>query len=123
MKRSGFQTMMRLLAGVLVCGLVMIALGGCNRQISRLTIVSVKNVDISRTHERTAQNKSERDSRTWILFLPLRRQPTVERVLEKLLNKNATDYATNAKITSGGWSLILLSRGYVRVQGDLWSAK
>lgn len=123
MKGGGFETMLRIITMCVLVFLIIITILGCNRQVSRLSIASTENVDISRTHERIAENKTEREGRIWILFLPLRRQPTVERSLRKLLSKNAADYATNVKVTEGGWSLILISRGYARVQGDLWAAK
>ena len=66
--------------------------------------------------------KAERDSRAWLLFIPLGGKPTIDAAMNKMLEKNDGDFATNVKILDGGWSIIVFSYGSITVEGDVWKA-
>ena len=110
------------LAGVLAA-LALLVSSGC-AQVSRMTIASTKNVDLSASSEKTGERKSASNSRLWILFIPFGRMPNFDRAMDRAIKKGKGDFLTNVRVKQGGWSIIgLVSFGSVSVEGDVWRTK
>jgi hypothetical protein len=97
-------------------------LSGCAESIANLTIVSTKTTDFSAPHERAASQASASDGRMWITILPLGGAPSIDAAINELLQKYNGDYLTDAHITDGGWTLLLISGGSISVKADVWKA-
>lgn len=107
----------------LVCALAVLALlvgSGC-AQVSRMTVASTKNVDLSAGSEKTGERKSASNSRLWILFIPFGRAPNFDRAMSRAIDRGKGDFLTNVRVRQGGWSIIgLVSYEWVDVRGDVW---
>ena len=93
---------------------------GCTTTVDGITLLSTRNVDMSGQHEPAGERLSRSDGRLWLLFIPLGGAPSPKEATTELLEANHADYLKNAEVTSGGWSLIVLSYGWFSVEGDPW---
>jgi hypothetical protein len=118
------ETLMRIPR--LACALVALALlvgTGC-AQVSKMTVASTKNVDMSAGAEKTGERKSASNSRLWILFIPFGRAPNFDRAMDRAIARGKGDFLTNVQVKQGGWSIIgLVSYGWVHAEGDVWRSK
>ena len=104
--------------------LVVIALlaAGCTVRQTGFTVLSTKHVELSRIDLKetdVARKQSGRDSRLWILFIPLAGNPTLENAVNDCLESGKGDFIINPIVDSSWWSLILFSYGSWYVEGDV----
>ena len=103
--------------------LVVILLGfGCSVRQTGFTVISTKNVELSRVdlkETRVVRNQTGRDSRLWLLFIPLSGNPKLEDAVDMCLKDGDGDFIINPVITSRGWSLLLFSYGSWHIRGDV----
>ena len=74
-------------------------------------------VDLKET--RLVRNRTGRDSRLWLLFIPLSGNPKLEDAVDMCLKDGDGDFIINPIITSRGWSLLLFSYGSWHIRGDV----
>jgi hypothetical protein len=97
----------------------LLGLVGCSSKVASITVFSTRNVDMSYPHKRMEREKAE-DGRLWLLFLPLGGTPSGLQAANEILESTDADYLTNVEVTEGGWSLLAISRGWVKVEADPW---
>jgi hypothetical protein len=95
---------------------------GCSTTLANLDVVSTKTTDFAQPHYRSASQASDTDGRLWIAILPLGGAPSIDKVINNLLEKYNGDYLTDAKVSETWWSLLLVSYGSIDVKGDVWTA-
>jgi hypothetical protein len=103
----------------LALSLLAIVALGCTSTVASVTIFSTRNVEMSQPHDRL-ERATERDSRLWLLFLPLGREPSGLRAAMDMIEDENADYLTNIEVTEGGWSLLAVSYGWVKIEADPW---
>ena len=107
--------------------LVVVLLGfGCTTRQKGFTIISTKNVELSRAdlnETRVVRNVTGMDSRFWFLFIPLSGNPTLEDAVDMCLKHGDGDYIINPKVRSTGFSLILFSYGSWYIKGDVGNSR
>jgi hypothetical protein len=99
---------------------------GCTVRQTGFTLMSTKNVDLSRLASPDAQfarNVECKDSRLWFLFIPLAGNPTLENAVNECLEEANGDYMVSPRIDSTGWSILLFSYGSWHVNGDVGNSK
>ena len=107
----------------LIIILVVVLFGfGCSVRQTGFTVISTKNVELSRVdlkETRLVRNRTGRDSRLWLLFIPLSGNPKLEDAVDMCLKDGDGDFIINPIITSRGWSLLLFSYGSWHIRGDV----
>lgn len=103
--------------------LMIISLGiGCTVRQANFTLLSTKNVEISRVDLKRIQlvrNQEASDGRLWFLFIPLAGEPTLEDATDKCLENGGGDFMTSAVVSTSWWSILLFSYGSWNVKGDV----
>lgn len=97
-------------------------LAGCVTDHGAMTLLSSKNVELSRVdlkHVPFTRNVRASDGRLWFLFIPLGRSPTIGRAVDECLLTGSGDFMTSARVTSFWWSILLVSWESYRVEGDV----
>lgn len=97
-------------------------LAGCVTDHGAMTLLSSKNVELSRVdlkHVPFTRNVRASDGRLWFLFIPLGRSPTIGRAVDECLITGSGDFMTSARVTSLSWSILLFSWESYRVAGDV----
>lgn len=106
----------------IVFGIVLLCFG-CSVQQRGFTVLSTKHVELSRIdleETNVVRNQSGRDSRLWILFIPLSGNPTLENAVNECLENGKGDFIINPVVRSTGWSFFLLfSYGSWHIEGDV----
>lgn len=106
-----------IVVGIIVCFF------GCTVRQTGFTVISTKNVELSRIdlkETNVVRNQSGRDSRLWILFIPLSGNPTLENAVNECLENGKGDFIINPVVRSTGWSFFLLfSFGSWHITGDV----
>ena len=92
---------------------------GCSTHVAKLTVLSTRQVELSRPHDRL-DRVSETDRRLWLLFLPLGGAPNGLDAAARILEEQKADYLTDVEVTEGGWTLLAISSGWVSVEADPW---
>ena len=111
---------MRMRVGISILSVMLIAMAtGCTSHVGKVTIFSTRNVEMSQPHERLPRAK-ESDDRLWLVFIPLGASPSGLRAATDLVEDQNADYLTNVEVTEGGWSLLVISHGWVTVEADPW---
>jgi hypothetical protein len=102
---------------------VVAALGfGCSVRQTGFTVISTKNVELSRIdlkETNVVRNQTGRDSRLWLLFIPLSGNPKLEDAVNMCLKNGKGDFIINPIVRSTGWSLLLFSYGSWQIKGDV----
>ena len=73
----------------------LLTVAGCRTEQARFTLVSTKNVEISRVdlkHAPIDRNCHESDGRLWFLFIPLGSAPTIDRAMDSCLKQGGGVY-------------------------------
>ena len=99
---------------------------GCSVRQTGFTVLSTKHVELSRIDLKetdVARNQKGRDSRLWILFIPLSGNPTLENAVNDCLESGKGDFIINPIVDSSWWSLILFSYGSWHVEGDVGNSQ
>ena len=94
---------------------------GCSTRIAEFSVVSTKNVELSRIDVKKANvaHNVTGESRVYsILFIPTG-TPTIQEAVDDALRHGGGDIMTSAKIDAGGWSLLLFGTSYVSATGDV----
>ena len=95
---------------------------GCSLRQTGFTIISTKNVELSSIdlkETNVVRNQSGRDSRLWLLFIPLSGNPKLEDAVNECLENGKGDFIINPVVRSTGWSLLLFSYGGWHITGDV----
>ncbi len=95
---------------------------GCTIRHADFTVLSNKNVEISRVDLKRIQlvrNQEGRDGRLWFLIFPLGMSPTLEEAVDQCLEDGGGDFMTSAVISRKWWSFILFSYGAWYIKGDV----
>lgn len=102
---------------------VVAALGfGCSVRQTGFTVISTKNVELSRIdlkETNVVRNQTGKDSRLWLLFIPLSGNPKLEDAVNMCLKNGEGDFIINPIVRSTGWSLLLFSYGSWHIKGDV----
>jgi hypothetical protein len=110
MKKIGFVFLVALLAA------------GCTVRQANFTLLSTKNVELSRVDLKKidlVRNRDGSSSRFWFLFIPFGGQPTLEDAVDDCLENGGGDFMTSGVLYTNDWSLLLFSYGSWKVQGDV----
>ena len=106
-----------------VFGLVcLVGLSACRSEEGRFTILSTKNVELSRIDlKRVSVQRgiTASEGRLWFLFIPFGGSPSVLRLSDECLSKGRGDFMVNARLDSFGWTCLLFSWGSLEVTGDV----
>ena len=96
---------------------------GCGGRIAQFTVVSNKNVELSRVDlKKTPPVRDVKGESTqwWILSLiPLGGSPTIEDAMNDCLAKGGGDLMTSAEVSEDHWSALLLGKRTIEVKGDV----
>jgi len=107
--------------GILL-GIVLLCFG-CSVHQRGFTVISTKHVELSKIdlkETNLVRNQSGRDSRLWLLFIPLSGNPTLEHAVNECLENGKGDFIINPVVRSTGWSFFLLfSYGSWHITGDV----
>ena len=98
-------------------------LAGCGGRIAQFTVVSNKNVELSRVDlKKTPPVRDVKGESTqwWILSLiPLGGSPTIEDAMNDCLAKGGGDLMTSAEVNEDHWSILLVGKRTIEVKGDV----
>lgn len=114
--------LIRLLLGALVGLGLAVTAGGCSTIVGRFSILSTKNVELSRVDLKEIglqRNVEGSDGRVWFLFIPLGFSPTVEAAADRVLEHGRGDFMVSARVEFFFWSFFLFSYESYRVYGDV----
>ncbi len=108
---------------VAVVVLVVTALG-CTRRMGDLALVSTRTPQYERMASTPlVRNVEGKDSRAWILFIPMDGSPNAAEAVDRALDTAQGDFMVNARFYSTGWSILLFSYGANYVVGDVGNSK
>ena len=102
--------------------LIVMLASGCTVRQTGFTVISTKNVELSRVDLKqhpVVRNQEAWDNRLWFLFIPLGGNPKLEDAVNDCLEKGHGDFMIKPVITSTGWSILLFSYGSWHVKGDI----
>lgn len=105
----------------ILLGIVLLCFG-CSVRQTGFTVISTKNVELSRIdlkETNVVRNQIGRDSRLWLLFIPLSGNPKLEDAVNMCLKNGKGDFIINPIVRSTGWSLLLFSYGSWHITGDV----
>jgi hypothetical protein len=105
---------------VICCGLLL--LSGCAIRQGDFTILSTKNVEISRVDLKRidfTRNVKGSDSRFWFLFIPFGAPPLLEEAADAALEKGGGDFMTSAVVYSTAWHAVLFGWESWTIKGDV----
>lgn len=97
-------------------------LPACKSELGRFTILSTKNVELSRVDLKrisVQRGITASEGRFWFLFIPFGGSPSVLRLSDECLNKGRGDFMVNARVNEFGWTCLLFSWGSLEVTGDV----
>jgi hypothetical protein len=95
---------------------------GCATRVGDFTIVSTKNVEISRVDLKKVdftRNVEGQDTRWWVLFIPFGPPPNLKEAVDRCLEQGRGDFMTSAVIYSHAWHAIVVGREAIQVKGDV----
>ncbi len=109
---------------ILVLGVVTASLGlsGCRTDQGHYTILSTRNVELSRVdlkYTPVVRDVSKTDSRLWFLFIPLGHAPTLDTAVDRCLGSGDGDFLTNAQVKSFWWTILVFSYESYSVEADV----
>ena len=110
---------------IMLLATIALAVSSCSSVIANYTIVSTKNVEISRVDlKKIPLQKGVKgtDSRFWFLFFPFGGSPTVENAMFDCLEEGNGDFMTSCRVKDVGWTFLLFSYGGYSVKGDVHDA-
>ena len=94
-------------------------LDGCTQRIGDFTIISTKNVDIGGKYKLIGKGEGS-DKKIMILGIPIG-IPNLKTAVDECIGSQAGgDLLTNAVLTGGGWSIILVGQSGYTVTGDVY---
>lgn len=100
-----------------------VALAGCSSVDGRYTVLSTKEVEVSRVDVKKAPLRRDvqgaSDGRLWFLFIPLGRAPSVEVATDRALAAGQGDLILSAKVHRTWWSALIVSWQSTWVTGDV----
>ena len=105
----------------LVCCALLLLTSGCATRLGDFTIISSKNVEISRVDLKTVQYKRNiqgSDGRFWFIFIPFGGAPNIENAVTDACNEGEGDFVTSATIYRISWWFIFGWESY-EVEGDV----
>lgn len=95
---------------------------GCATRQGDFTLISTKNVEISRVDLKKIdfhRNVKAGNGRLWFLFIPLGKTPDLKEACDRCLEKGNGDFMTSAVIYRKFWHAIIIGwEGWV-VKGDV----
>ena len=98
---------------------------GCTTKIADFSIVSTGAPQYSTMgNVETHKKQKGKDSRLWLLFIPLTSAPTINEAIDRCKDKaGGGDYLERARIYETGWSILVLSYGKYTVIADVGYSK
>lgn len=108
-----------------LCIFLFVLLCSCTSRLGDFSILSNKNVDF----DGIAKTKSsgtyieETIGRSWILFVPLASEPTVEDICDAVLMHGNGDFMKDAVIYTYSLDLLLFSYDSVTIKGVVYNSK
>jgi hypothetical protein len=106
----------------LALALSLLCLPACASRGADFTILSTKNVELSRVDLQNmefSRNIEASDSRFWFLFIPFGAAPDMEEAVDHCLEQGGGDFMTSAVVYESAWSVILFSYSDIRIKGDV----
>jgi hypothetical protein len=101
---------------------LIIALTGCAIREGDFTILSTKNVEISRVDLKRidfTRNMEGSDGRFWLFFIPFGAPPLLEEAADRALERGRGDFMTSAVVYRTAWHIILFGWESWTVKGDV----
>ncbi len=95
---------------------------GCSTRIAEFSVVSTKNVELSRIDVKKAAVVHDVTgvSREYIIFFFPTGTPTIQQAVDQALRSGGGDIMTSAKVDAGGWYIpLLFGINYVKATGDV----
>jgi len=114
MNKNRFTVVLLFLAGILS--------SSCSTRHGDFTILSSKNVEISRVDLKRVdftRNVEGVDSRFSLLLIPFGAEPIMEEAVDACIEKGGGDFMTSAVIYHTNWSVILFGWEQWKVKGDV----
>lgn len=105
-----------------ICLLLALFLEGCTSRQGTYTILSTKNVEISRVDLKQVdfqRNVTGSDGRFWLLFIPFGRAPNLQEAVDECLETGGGDFMTSAALYYTDWHVILFGWEDWTVEGDV----
>jgi hypothetical protein len=106
----------------LVASILFLTMAGCANRIGDFTIVSTKNVEISRVDLKRVdftRGVEGGNGRWWVLFIPLGPAPNMKEAVDRCLERGHGDFMTSAVIYERNWHVILFGHEAIEVKGDV----
>lgn len=103
-------------------GALALGVAGCASRIGDFTILSTKNVEISRVDLkkiRFTRNQYGSDGRFWLLFIPFGAPPNMKEAVDEALEMGKGDFMTSAVLYRTSWSILLFSWESFSIKGDV----
>jgi hypothetical protein len=103
-----------------VCGALFTT--GCSTRVADFTVVSTKNVELSRIDVKKAAvvHNVTGVSREYIITFFPTGTPSIQKAVDDALHRGGGDVMTSANVDQGGWYIpLIFGVSYVKVTGDV----
>lgn len=95
---------------------------GCANRMGDFTILSTKNVEISRVDLKRVpfqRGVEGADGRVWVLFIPFGAAPNLKEAVDQCLENGNGDFMTSAVLYQNSWSVLLFGYEGIEIKGDV----
>jgi hypothetical protein len=99
---------------------------GCKKRVAQFSVVSTQQVDLYPLDLRAASPREDIkgiDGRWWFFFVPLGGKPRMEEALKDACSQGGGDLLTDAALYERFWTVGIISRGQIIVEGKVWNSR